>query len=338
MQYLFFVTTYGSIYNRVLPLLEQLDADVTIVASTPTIFKFFDECTPYSTLLLPVKPEFFSHHPFETFYALLGIRKFKKRLPSSDMRIYFFGDSWQLSVYSLIKKLSKKNYVHQFITTTDSIEEKQIIGWKQKCASILVKLLLGIDVIVCKENDIEYFKLNPNFYKKNRILQHFDEVKPLGPNNKYTKYFSFNGASILLAVEDVPSYNRISEVEYTSVMNTVCNILKKHTEASTLRVKQHPNQKKTYGTLKELPQIPKYIPSELCLSHPWKVVIGAESYTLLHATRLTHDIPVISLLNLLPYHDDAVRDHFIEWFKQSTSKIHFPKTFEELEELICNVL
>ena len=121
-------------------------------------------------------------------------------------------------------------------------------------------------------------------------------------------------------------------------MNNVCSLLEKHQQASQLRIKLHPNQKKTYGRLQELVHIPKYIPSELCMAHSWKVVLGVESYTLLHATRLAHDATVISLLNLLPYHDASVRDHFISWFKQGTSKIHFPKTFEELEEVVCNAL
>ena len=338
MKYIFFVTTYGSICNRVLPLLEQLDADITIVASTPTIFKFFDECTPYKTLLLPVQPEFFSHNPFETLYAITGLHRFRKRLPHKNIRIYFFGDSWQLSVYSLIRKLSKHGYVHQFISTTDASPEKELKGFKYKCASILIKLFTGVDTVICRENDISYIKLSPKFYKKNKVIKHIDEVEPLQPKNKYTKYYKFDGATILLAVEDIPSYNRVSEVEYTSVMNTIIAIIEKHQRASNLRVKMHPNQKKTYGKLQTLEHIPKYIPSELCVPHNWKVIIGVESYTLLHATRLTQSAIVVSLLNLLPYHDKNVSDHFITWFKQSTDKILFPSTYEEFEEILCNAL
>ena len=338
MKYLFFVTTFGSIYNRVLPLLEQIDADITVVASTPNIYKFFTECTPYKTLLLPVRPEFFSHKFTENLHSFFGLRKFKRKLPKEDVRIYFFGDSWQLSVYTLIRKLARRNYVHQFISTDDSSPEKKLEGFKYSCLTFLIKLLTGVDADICKENDVEYIRLSSKFYKKNQVFVHQDEVEPLPLKNKYTRYFSFNGADVMLAIEDIPRYERISEVEYTSTMNKVCSILEKHIDASRLRVKQHPNQTKTYGRLKELPQIEQYIPSELCMSHSWKVVIGAESHTLLHATRLSHDAVVISLLNLLSYTDDSVRSYFIDWFKQHSDKILFPKTFEEFEEILCNVL
>ena len=82
--------------------------------------------------------------------------------------------------------------------------------------------------------------------------------------------------------------------------------------------------------------IPREIPSELLMSHPWKYVIGVESHSLIRASKWT-TATVISLLELFDYKNPERKTELIKWHTEgSNGQTLFPKTLSEFEELITS--
>ena len=70
MKYIFFVTTFASIYDRVLPLIEEKKekGEVIIVASTEQIELFFKEYTDFKVIRTKVHPDLIT---MKTKYRIL---------------------------------------------------------------------------------------------------------------------------------------------------------------------------------------------------------------------------------------------------------------------------
>ena len=331
---IYFVTSYGSIYNRVLPLIKEKGGDTIVVCTSLPIYRFFSEFTPYKTIYTRVNQNLITKR---TWYMLIpNLIKQKseyKQLFSNikNANIYFFGIGWKIVTYMHIARLSKHNKVYLYPETQSSTLGKIENTPKTKLMSFLIKLLTGLDMVVYTDCGKLSMNISDKYLNKHNITvihKEFnkDNIDITIPIDK-DKY-------ILVVTEDQVEYNRVTLSEMVKKMCSLDAILCS-CHPGRYVIKPHPNTPKLYTNFHGK-IISPYIPSEFLLKHPWKLIIGTESLTLINATKYTN-AKVVSLLKFIKYKDPSVSQEFIDWMNKHTDKILFPENEKELEEVIKSV-
>jgi len=332
---LVFVTAFGSICTRVLPLLDTLDDDILIVAGDEQIYKFFRTYTDYKVWLPRCNPNLFTRkHPLISlvrnyFLQILDYYELKKQL-KGNIKIYFFGSGYKIIFFSWIQKLRGEKYYYP------SIHIKgvpiKIETPLTRFACLFIKLILGIDVYTQYETGYPLFELTERFFIKNNIKtieEDWDEVSL----REIAKSLDIIDKKILLLLEDLVTLNRVDEEEITVVFNKLVAYLKDFFGLNHVIVKMHPRLNKQYGMIKHLDKLPDYVPSELLLYNKWDIIIGVESQSLIVFSKQFKG-RVVSLIDLFEYRDKSVQQTLREWLKdESKGNIIFLKTLEELRQV-----
>jgi len=338
----FFVTSTESIYDRVLPMIEEKAkiGKVYIYTGSKEIKQFFDTYTDYPATLLPFNISFITKR---TWYTLLPqlflLKKFKNKTESLEGNyIYFFTSGCYVSLYSLIQFLAKKNIVYYQPAEKFYAGQKQT-RFKDKLAVNIINLFLGIDVFMSKFGEAVYPQLSASFFKNNNINS--IPYKELNLNSKkeiaqqiYKKINELQGKEILFIEEpqDIINQGRIEDVELSASSDLLYEMLEKH--KNTTIVKQHQKKFNGYGKMDLLDTVPNFIPAEFILLHPWKMIIGIESSSLATATRF-NNAKVISLIDMFYYGNETISDELKKLFDEySSRKILLPNTIEDLKEII----
>jgi hypothetical protein len=334
MKQYFFVTSFGSLYNKVLPLMDKKkdEGEIIIVTANKNIYYFFKEYISCKRVFLDMNPNIFSRKKWYLFITeILKMRWYYdicfKGVQCSE--IYFFGSGWTIGIFNIIQRLSKNNIIYQYPSNQSLGDSKCVTSWKAKIIKLFAKLITNVDVDVVTEMGMTSFNLNEKFYRKNAVHIVNDELDKT-PLNSLMQLFTYD-ENILIATEDVVKYNRVEKSEYILKMSTLVQILNKMKKK--YMVKPHPNEPETYDVFPSMSIISFFIPSELLMESKWKYVIGLESLTLIKATQLT-DAKVISLIDFVEYKDSSVSQSFKEWQQKESSKILFPKNEKELEEML----
>lgn len=328
----FFVTTSGSIYNRVLPLLETMQ-EATVLVFSESIGDFFEEYTEYPVIRLQTVPTLVTkktvHHFFGEWSKMKNESEYLSNLINDD-NVHFSTSSWFLVLFYYLQKLSENNrlyfYPSKYLTTGFT----QIHSFKSKLFNKINKSVLGVDTIMVKESGLQSFELSSDFYAKNHVkIIPFSELKL---DYKCLKKYQdkIDVASTLFLSEDLVSLDRVSVSDMENVMSKLHDILDKF----KFSVKPHPRLSTLYSGFEHADVLPSFIPSEFILNENIKTIIGIESLSLLTSVQQTK-AQVISILDLFNYKDKSIQDSIRNWLMvESNNKILFPKTFEELETLI----
>jgi hypothetical protein len=205
-----------------------------------------------------------------------------------------------------------------------------------KLKSKLIKLLLGIDTFMAKTGGNSYPRLSPNFFKDNRIttwMQEFNTKEDIAKEIR-DKITELKNKEILFIEEpqDITGNDRIDYAELHSSSDILYDMLDSRDNITITK----PHQKKFmgYGKMTLFDTLPNFVPSEFILGHPWKIIIGIESFSLVMATRLS-DSKVISLINMFYYNNEKVQNNLQQTLEQeSKGKILFPETIEQLQEML----
>jgi hypothetical protein len=200
--------------------------------------------------------------------------------------------------------------------------------------SKLIKILLGIDVYMSRTGGNSYPRLDKSFFTNVKtIVKDFDTKEQIA-RNIYEKIKEVQGKEILFIQEpkDIIGKDRLVEEELYPSSDMIYDILENRKDK--IVIKKHQNPFNGYGKLDSLATIPNFIPTEFVLFHPWKIVIGIESYSLVMATRFDNK-KVISLINMFCYENDEVQHNLYRTLKQeSKDKIIFPESIGQLEEML----
>jgi hypothetical protein len=160
MRHIFFVCSFGSVYHRVLPLIEEKksEGDVLVVVSNDKLYKFFKSYTTFDTVCLKVNSNLITKKDW--YKAILNAIKSKieygklfKKVKNDN--VYFFGTGDAIVMFSYIQKLSNENRIFFYPNIEnkwDSIVMPSIVeNWKTKIICKAIKMLLDIDVKVRKD-------------------------------------------------------------------------------------------------------------------------------------------------------------------------------------------
>ena len=155
MRYIFFVTTVGSIYEAVLPLIEKKrdKGEILVVVGTDEAEKFFSEFTDFKLIRVKVNPNLIDK---KAKYKIIGniirskleYRKLFKDIKDSE--IYFCGCSFSIVIYSYVKKLSKNNKVFHCGNTADEkfIDYPIEKSFRAYIMRWVAKWLMGVETII----------------------------------------------------------------------------------------------------------------------------------------------------------------------------------------------
>jgi len=329
MKHIFFVLTFGSIYDRALPLIEEKKdkGEIVIVATTDQIEMFFKNYTDFKVIRTKVHPDLITRKTKHKILSniirsKLEFRKLFKDIENSE--IYFCNTGHAVVMYSYIKKLSKRNKV---IFYGKYPIEHNIKAFAMRW---ITKWLLGVETVIHNMMGVPFWQLDKKFFENIEILENYVGDKKL--LDKYTvKLDIIEGKDVLILAQDLLVYDLVTQESFVESLDKLIDIL--DVEFPNLYVvKPHPREKKLYGKMTESKDIvPAYIPSELLMAHPWKFIISMVSTSLISASKIT-DAKVISMVDLFKWNGEKTHQ---QWKKaMAEGKIIIPKDFNEMKELI----
>lgn len=344
MKYIFFVTTVGSIYEAVLPLIEMKKnkGEIIIIVGTDEAELFFKDFTGFKVTRMKVDPNLINRRTKHKLLSNIIRSKIEFRELFKDVKdaeVYFCGCSFSLVVFSYVKKLSKNNKVFHCGNTT---EEKFINypiehSFRAFIMNWIAKWLMGVDTVIGNRMGVPIWMLGKNYYKNITQVKDYGDIEKT--SNKYIKKLDIiKGKEILIAIGDLleGGGNYAEPDSFIKATDELIGILEKKFPGLYV-IKPHPREKKLYGRMAECKYIiPPHIPSEFILSHPWKIIIGTVSTTLLRASE-KQNTTVISIIDLFKWTDVGTREK--EMWRKTMIKntgIHIPKDVNELKDIIIN--
>jgi len=342
VKHILFVVSLGSIYHRVIPLIESLkDENLLVVTPNENIFKFFKNYTPFPTIQIKVNSNLITKStwygaPINAIRSKFEYTKLFKDIKNAN--VYFFGTGSMIVVFSYIQKLAKHNKLFLYHPNKDKVKkylEPTIVeNWKTKIICEGIKLLLGIDIKIRKDCGLYNFCIYKKFFNKNKVKEIFQEFD----HSVYKKYMKdlpiLKDKKVLLLLSDLVTEGRVEKNIFTNQMNKLNLILERHYQFQFV-VKPHPNLSKLYGAMRNTPQIDYYIPSQFIMNHPWEVVIADCSASLVAPEEQNlGGVKLIELVDLLQFKDKKVQKELKDFLVKWNPNLLFPKTFDELEVML----
>ena len=327
---IFFVTSFGSIYDRVIPTIEQHKDELNIVVpTTDDMYRFFSKYTDYTLLKTDIHPDLLKRED-SIFTILKNIKRSKQEYEErfstfKNFNVYFFGYSCAINIYSYLQKLSKKNKLICILSN------KEIKNWeikndiKSKSMNLFIKIFLGIDTEIMTVGKNYFFQLSPKFFDKNNV----EIIKVPSHTKPKLTIDIMKDKNIFVELSDSRNFGYNPE-KFVDTANTIIKVLNKQFNYA---IKAHPLMPWLPENIKKGSELPSFIPAEFVLSDKLQYVIGIESYTLIRAKNLTN-AKVISLINLFEFDDKNRKQIIIDWLKKESDNIIFPKTFEEFVSVI----
>lgn len=339
---IFFVTSFGSIYRRVLPLIDtKKDEDNLIITSNDNIYKFFTNYTKFNITKIKLNPNLLTK---ETWYKapINAIKsKFVYHKHFSQIRnsnIYFFGTGNALVIFSFIQKLAKYNQIFFYSSAINKLENQikptLIENWKTKIICFFIKLLLGIDVKIRQDCGLYNFCIYKKFFNKNKVKVTYQEFD----SSIYKKYIKdlpiLKDKEILVLISDLVGEGRVEEEVFRKFSNKLAYILNEHYKDKYV-IKPHPNMSIVYGKLIFAPTIDSYIPAQFLTHHTWKVIIADCSAALVFPEEQNlNGIKLIELIDMLEFKDISAQNEMRDFLQKWNPKLLFPQSFNELERMI----
>jgi len=341
MKYVFFVTTVGSIYNAVLPLIEEKKnkGEILIVVATDEAEKFFSEFTDFNFIRIKVNPNLITKkNKYKIFANILRskieFRKLFKDIEGAE--VYFCGYRFSIVIFSYVKKLLKKNKVFNCSGLPDERFDKYPVehGFRAFIMRWIAKWFMGVETVVSDDKGVPVWMLDECFFKDITVLKDYGDKSKI-ISEYLPKLEILKGKTILIMMVDLlESGGNYAEPEsFIKAMDDLMVILNDEFSDSYL-IKPHPRENRLYGKMLECEEIiPSYIPAEFILHHPWRFVIGIISTSLVYAAEHT-DSTVISIMDLFKWNDAANRE--IKIYREEMKKVNIliPKDINEFKGLL----
>lgn len=342
MKHIFFIGSFGSIYRRALPLIDQKskEGEVLVVTSNDNAYKFFKNYTPFEIIKTNVNPNLITIKTFYKFFSNIirskvEYKKLFKRIKGAH--IYFFNTNNTLVTFSYLQKLSKHNQLHFYSSEPDKLN-KQIKptilnNWFAYFIEAIIKITLNLNIRVRMDAGKMSLCVYKDFFRKNKVKDIYEEFDP-SIYKKYMKKTNLEGKKILVLWSDLVGEGRMTEEAMTNQSNQLIHLLDKYYPNQYI-IKAHPNMNMLYGKMVNAPQLDSYVPSQFFMYHPWKIVIADCSAALVFPEEqgLMRTL-LIEMVDVLEFKDEQTRKEIKEFLLKWNRNLVCPKTFEELEEIV----
>jgi len=282
-----------------------------------------------------------------TTYKLISLKRILDKIIkevafNTEDAFILLGDQKTYDAFYLAKEFSKKGRVYYKIPENISTKFKKskfkpffIRGDPIK---LVLKSYYGLDLVYFRSDEKSpCFGVDKTFFNKHNMKEYLPDIDV--------------EEAILETVKKIKSSYKevdnliIDQGLVISVLkfDTIKNLYEKLFELPIkFAFKKHPkiteyksqNEEKYYNIFKNCDEIPKYIPVEFYGNNIKKNVISLYSTSLTTLSQLPH-LNAISLLELVDWYDESYKNEWRERLNStSNGKIHFPKTFEELKEIL----
>lgn len=332
---IFFVATYGSIYDKVLPLIHEKEEqdNITIVVINDSLERFFKEYTNFRIIRLHVNPNLITQKTKHKLISniiksKLEYRKYFKNTHDAD--IHFFNRSYTIVPFSYIKKLTKNNRVYQYCDAELAGAFPVMHGLLPLVMRSVSKIFLNVDIRVENTHMQSVCILHEKFYKN--IDRKSNKKFDASISNIYVnKIKQLKNKNILILSSNLAVVGFMTEEEIIKTTNILMSVLKARYD--DIIIKTHPTDDFViYGDMDKISDfVPSYIAAEFLVSHNWEFVIGIVSTALLTFAK-NPKIKVISLIKMLEWKDTVMRDYWLD--RYGKLPVLMPKNEEELKEVI----
>ncbi len=247
-------------------------------------------------------------------------------------RIVFFHAEFGGIINWFLKKQARAGVKIFYCKVFNSLPHRKVLGLKALKFKFSYLLLNGVDVDVIGGGSRFIPSLPQRFYKSIEaepctIKIDYDAIK-----HCFSQHFPdvCCAAKVVLLTGSTVSMDIVSEDEYTCKTDALIEAIGKENCVA----KCHPRFNDVFGEERELRTIPAYIPGNLVIGY-YDVFIGSQS-TLLVEAAIAGKLAV-SLLDYYSLKDVSQGDLVKAFFRDRLAGrgvIHFPKTVEEMMDLI----
>ena len=344
MKYIFFVTTFGSIYDRALSLMEEKKdkGEVIVVASTEQIKLFFQHYTDFKVIRTRVHPDLVTRKT--KYFLFVNILRSKLEFQElfrdiENSEIYFCNKSYALVIYSYIKKLSKRNKI--FFYGHEQDEMILVYPAEHSLRAFILrgvaKWFMGVEVNIFNNGGYPFWEVTKKYFENITIIKEYTRDKKQILDKYSIKLDILKGKKVLIAIEDSVASGLITKSEFVTKMDQMMDLLNTIIPGA-FTIKPHPRLDTLYGKMSACTDVvPSYIPIEFILHHDWQLVIGINSWSVVQATRLTN-AKAISLIDAVTFIDENMRIKFRNWIeKESGKKVEFFGNIDDLKKVLEQV-
>ena len=301
-------------------LINYMQENDTIVASTKNITTFFKEITSYHTINLRARPSLYENSLFSVpkniYYAKKDYDKYFSSIKNET--IYVQCKYTAITFFSYIKKLRKNNTIIFVKKNDNNFNEKEYYGlhW---IPMKLIGYILGVDV------GIKKLLNRPLWYLKEKTLGDYTSLtfKQKEPNITLPPKFM----AMLENKDTLVLLNDLETLAYSPRYHSdkIAQLLNKKTTI----VKNHTRNPKIYGVFNDFRQFPSYVPAEILITnHKFKNIVTLYiSKTSLHKS----DARKICAYNMIDWKIPVTEQWIQDVTKHNT---HLPKDEKEFRRLL----
>lgn len=305
--------------------------EVEVITPNKNIARFFTEADMKFTYFTPIYLKTFDPLSLLTFESKLNkaFELYDRKIPlvfghnAFDYNGFYLAKRWAEYNSVLFYQLDPKRARFR----NKKIEKKVIcavfLRWKLRLFCNLDLSLLdcgiicavGIDEIFLKKNRIQVMKLGEDFQaKKKKICEKY-----------YIKRKRHKNLLILDGMYSEPDNIDIDSLDYC--YKWIRN------QATDCVYKRHPIHRGDDCIFGKQPVYPDYIPVQFLYGNIDENIIGFCSTSLITASYFK-GINSISLIHLVKWKNKETKDRYYSFLTEEDNEICFPKTYEELADLI----
>lgn len=160
-----------------------------------------------------------------------------------------------------------------------------------------------------------------------------DEIMQDFPWEKF-RLFDTAGCKVIYFHQDLVNRDVPDREKFMQELKSIFDVVLRHYPEKEIARKYHPGHPFNKDVIEVGEEIPAYIPAEFLYGEKVRIYLGISSFALVNV----RGGQAVSLINLLTYKSEKLREQGIEFLKNaSREKILFPKTLEELEKIVSEI-
>ncbi|MFC2010263.1 hypothetical protein ACFLVU_01795 [Chloroflexota bacterium] len=285
------------------------------------------------------------HKIFHLIPNILGERRYLKGVWKKDFstlagcEVYFISRGFNGIKYYLLKRLSKRNRLVYVVPKSPiSMSKYTPVNIVDLAKLIVFKVIYGFDAALGKISLVRGFLwINDRFmsksvhrivdgYERDRIIEDFDYHR--------FQIFKTGGYSIVYFDDNAIEAGYLKDIDtYKKELADIFNLLNKYIPKDKIAYKYHPGYSGDTLLFGDYRMLPSYIPAELLYSDHIKIYLSIFSTSI---TQIKRGL-AISVADLVSFKNDETKEKKKEeLIKVSKSKIIFPKSLDELEQILIN--
>lgn len=182
------------------------------------------------------------------------------------------------------------------------------------------------------------FPLMPDSFMKNSVNNVIDwsnrsEIMADFPWEKYNIFDTSEHKVIYFHQDWVGRYVPDRDI-FSRELNDIFNVLLRHYPEEEIARKYHPGHELNKDVIEIGEELPMYIPAQILYSDKVQIYLGISSSSIVNV----RGGQAISIINLISLNDENIRERYKErLIRDSRTQILFPKSLEELEQILINL-